>query len=81
MSQLRSLHFHGGKIWTYHVGKDYINLWTPTGMRYNLAVHHVLNISAAELERSQWKRTYRGVGPHHVKDFIYRMGWEPTPIP
>lgn len=76
----RALHFHNDRIWYFQVGTSYLNAWSPEGKRFNWFVHDVLGISGEELDRSQHKRTFKGVKPSQVREYIYKMGLEPTPI-
>ncbi len=67
----RKVHFGPDEIWSYRIGQMMVKIRTPKGTTTTTVLLSTLTgMSEEDLERGLWKKTWRGVGPQEIKNYI-----------
>jgi len=64
----RKIHLPSG-VWTYVIGKSYVNIRDPNGKRTNVDTAVLIGEKYEDIERAQWNR-YFHIAPVDVKSYI-----------
>ena len=66
---MRKVHINGQKYW-YKIGKVFIPIFTPNGVKFLANQSLVSGLSWNELERGYWKGWFKGITPKMIKEYI-----------
>ncbi len=63
-----------GARWWYLIGRCWVPIWSPDGVKHVASITKVACRSFNTLERGQWKKTSDGmICPEHVRRYIRRF--------
>ena len=65
----RKLHINNEE-WTYSVGKQFIPVWSPEGVKTLTDKSEVTGIAQSEIERRAWKGNPVPIKPGMIKSWI-----------
>ena len=68
---MRKIHINGDE-YSYKIGKQFIQIFPPSGIKIIINQSEVSGMTWVGLERGYWKKWFKGITPKMIKEYIVK---------